>query len=797
MTLSTRWWHGILARSLMAVIAIAILMGTASSFFAARIAAERVQHMAMQKLDELLDTVESTVSVACFANDDQLAKEVVQGLLRNSEVRRIVINSGDHDLATAARSGSHEIENTNLVTRKIHSPFNKKEVIGSIQLEVDQQVIDARVAENVRLSGVILMSMLLLVIGATATTLFYLVVRPIKQTSDHMHHLKVTSGEQLDIPDGHERTEIGRLVGDINHLTGRLVSVLDQERHLRKQQEIDQRKYHDLFDHSNAGIFVASREGTLTSFNPAFAELTWLPHVKKGTPVSRSLDEPQWHNSEELLTMLRQSLDEGGRAQENDFQLDGRRGDTRWLRVAMIPLGDGSVQGTVTDVTAIKKDELSARRLAVTDSLTNFANREGLTQAYAHLNENTQPFMLVRIDFDGIRQVTEAKGFSMGDRVLVSVANRLRSHMKEGDFIARISGTKFAWMLAGECDRDAAKRHINDVAEQLSLPYVGLDETRDVPVMLGVRIGVSCFPEDGKELQPLLRRAELALSNVVAETHSCVFFESAHEAVAEHRRRMEDDLRAAVTARELELYCQPIVDIQKGRVVGGEALLRWTHQQHGSVPPDVFVPMAERVGLIGDLGNWVMQEASQHIARWRNEGLDLYMSVNVSVRQIPEEMTIDMVIAMLTHYGLRPDALAIEITESVLMSNVTIAQQWISRLREVGVRIYMDDFGTGYSSLSYLKRFSLDTVKIDGSFIRDMQTDNSDHALVNAIITMARSLGLGVVAEGIEDEHQLRLLREAGCGYGQGYYFSRPVPMAQFVPTITRINDELSKSLSA
>lgn len=796
MSLPARWWHGILARSLMAVVAIAILMGMASSFVAARIAAERVQHMAMQKLDELLDTVESTVSVACFANDEQLAKEVVQGLLRNSEVRRIVINSGDHDIGTASRSNSPATENANLVTRKIHSPFNKKEVIGSIQLEVDQQVIDARVAENVRLSGVILISMLLLVIGTTATTLFYLVVRPIKQTSDHMHHLKVTTGEQLSIPDGHERTEIGRLVGDINHLTGRLVNVLDQERNLRKQQEIDQRKYHDLFDHSSAGIFVASREGTLTSFNPAFAELTWLPQIKQDVLATRSLDEPQWRDPAALLALLRQGLDEGGRAHENDFQLDGRRGDTRWLRVAILPLGDGSVQGTVTDVTAIKKEELSARRLAVTDSLTNFANREGLTQAYAHLNEKMPPFMLVRIDFDGIRQVTEAKGFSMGDRLLVSVAHRLRSHIKESDFIARISGTKFALILTGESDRETAMRNINDMAVQLSLPYVGLDEIRNVPVMLAVRIGVSCFPEDGKELQPLLRRAELALSNVIPDTNTCVFFDAAHEAVAEHRRRMEDDLRVAVMARELELYCQPIVDIQKGRVVGGEALLRWTHQQHGSVSPDVFVPMAERVGLIGDLGNWVMQEASQHIARWRNEGLDLYMSVNVSVRQIPEEMTIDMVIAMLTHYGLRPDALAIEITESVLMSNVTIAQQWISKLREVGVRIYMDDFGTGYSSLSYLKRFSLDTVKIDGSFIRDMRTDNSDHALVNAIITMARSLGLGVVAEGIEDEQQLQLLREAGCGYGQGYYFSRPVPMSQFIPTITRINDELSKSMA-
>jgi EAL domain-containing protein (putative c-di-GMP-specific phosphodiesterase class I) len=222
--------------------------------------------------------------------------------------------------------------------------------------------------------------------------------------------------------------------------------------------------------------------------------------------------------------------------------------------------------------------------------------------------------------------------------------------------------------------------------------------------------------------------------------------------------------------------------------VGAEALLRWPHPQRGFVPPDVFVPLAEEIGLIGAIGLVVLDGACQHAAMWRLHGLDLYVSVNVSVRQIPDDLPPVVVLEILRRHGLSADALVFEITEGVLMSNVTVAQSWIESLRAAGIRIYLDDFGTGYSSLSYLKRFPLDTVKIDKSFIRDLHNDKSDRALVDAIITMAGSLGLRVVAEGVEDQQQLVLLREMGCGYGQGYYFARPVTAADFAATALQIN---------
>ncbi|MBP9713796.1 MAG: bifunctional diguanylate cyclase/phosphodiesterase [Sterolibacterium sp.] len=787
------WWHGILARSLIVMLGIALLVGGLMGLLSGRLTGERTQVVAMQKLGELLDTVESTVSIACFANDKELAREVAQGLLRNSEVRRVVIRSGDRELVQIARPGAEGSADDALVTRQVHSPFIESEITGSVQLTIDQPAIDGRVAENIRFSAMLLTLMLLLVVAATLLAMYYLVVRPIKQTSDRMHDLDATQGELLYVPEGHERSEIGRLVDDINHLMGQLGETLKLERDLRQRQEVDQRKYHDLFDNSSAGIFVARGDGQLFSFNRAFVELSWLPQAPGGAGSPRRLTEALWQNPQKLLAMIVVSLDVGGPL-EDDYQLDGRRGDTRWLHVAVTPLGDGSVQGMVSDVTQIKREELSARRLAVTDSLTSFANREGLNQTYATLHTRTTPFVLVRIDFDGIRQITEAMGFSTGDRVLLNVASRLRANVDKGDFIARISGTKFALILNAEDDAVALLSRLNALVEHLSQPYPRLDDGRGMPVVLGVRVGAACFPADGVELQPLLRRAELALANVPMGSHSCLLFDPAQEAVAEHRRRMEDDLRAAVAARELEVYCQPIIDLQQGRVVGGEALLRWQHPQHGFISPEVFIPMAEQISLIGELGRWVLEETCRQVAQWRGQGLDLYVSVNVSVRQIPEELPPATVIEIMERHGLPPDAIAIEITESLLMNDVTTAQEWIARLREAGLRIYLDDFGTGYSSLSYLKRFALDTVKIDKSFIRDIQADNSDHALVNAIITMARSLGLNVVAEGIEEHSQLHLLREAGCGYGQGYHFSRPVPMNQFVATLTRINDDLSKA---
>lgn len=807
MTGQSRWWHGLLARSLMAVVGIALLMGGASSMLVSRVAGERAYEQAMVKLDELLDTVESTASIAAFVGDDQLAKEVAQGLMRNSEVLRVTIRSNDHgderELARAERTppnagaggmntpAASSTSNKNLipsVNRQLYSPFTPNEVVGEIRLDADQEVIDARMANDARFISLLLASQLALVIAAAAAAMLFLVVRPIKATSDRLHRLDAAKGERLSVPESHARSELGRLVGDINNLTARLVATIGIESDLLRQQVIDQRKYQDLFENAASGIFVADRAGRLESFNLAFATLTWMSRRKETT--GRWLTEAGWRDPEQLLALLRTSLDATDNATlEEDFMLIGQRKDERWLQVAVTPLGNGSVQGIVSDVTQRRSDEISARQLAVTDALTGFANRAGLQNALSGLHPDTSPFALVMVDLDGFRRINDAMGFPVGDQLLMMVAERIRKMLEPGDQAARVGGDEFALVLTGEHGSAAIDVRVGQLLQLIGQPYDITIPGGHEEIDISASAGIAFYPKDGADLHELLRSTELALNSVQASGgRNYCYFDLAQQAAVEHRRRLEDDLRRALDAGELHLVFQPVVDLATRRTVGAEALLRWSHPVRGLVSPEIFIPLAEDIGLIGAIGMMVFSEACRQVAVWRNAGLDLYVSINVSVRQIPEGLPPLTVATMLKQHGLPPAAVAIEITEGVLMNNVGAAQNWIGSLRADGIRVYLDDFGTGYSSLSYLKRFALDTVKIDKSFVRDMSEDNSDRALVDAIVTMARSLGLHVVAEGIETQAQLDILRQMGCGFGQGYLFSRPVKGDELVNAIAQIN---------
>ncbi|MHB1360507.1 MAG: putative bifunctional diguanylate cyclase/phosphodiesterase [Rhodocyclaceae bacterium] len=793
---NVHWWHGILARSLMAVVGIALLMGGASSLLVNQLVAARAHAHSVVKLGELLDTVESMASVAAFVSDEQLAKEVAQGLLRNSELLRVTIHGNDRELARAERAppkvGAGETAPprnsiSSSVKRSLYSPFTPQEVVGEIRLDADQASIDTLVAKDVRFTGWLLAIQLALVIAAMAAMMLFLVVRPIKATSDRLHRLDAAAGERLAIPASHARTELGRLVGDINNLAARLVATIGIEGDLLRQQVIDQRKYQVLFDKAAAGIFVADRDGRLESFNRTFATLTWLP--RRAETAGRRLGEIGWREPGHVQALLHDCLAAANAATlEGDFQLVGRRRDERWLQVAVTPLGDGNVQGIVTDVTQRRGDEISARQLAVTDALTGFANRAGLQQALSNLGAWTPPFALVMVDLDGFRRVNDAIGFPAGDQLLVMVAERIRKLLDPGDQVARVGGDEFVLVLADARHRAVIDARVERLLQLIGQPYDVKLSGRDEEIDISASAGIAIFPGDGADLQELLRSVGLALGSVQARGgRSFCHFDLSQQVEVEHRRRIEDDLRHALDADELHLVFQPVVDLATGRPVGAEALLRWTHPVRGSVPPDVFIPLAEDLGLIGAIGRMVMTEACRAVAAWRGAGLDLYVSVNVSVRQIPHELPPTVVTKLLAQHRLPPAAIVIEITEGVLMHNVNVAQNWIDSLRADGLRVYLDDFGTGYSSLSYLKRFALDTVKIDKSFIRDMRGDNSDRALVDAIVTMAKSLGLHVVAEGIENPAQLELLRQMGCGYGQGYLFSRPVPGSEFVAVIAQI----------
>lgn len=780
--------QGILVRGLLTVAGIALLVGVIATLLARQVVGSRLHDEAHTRLVELVDTVESTAAVACFANDEQLAKEVAQGLMRNRLVQGVAILGREQPLAQLGRAVIHpNAEEFLIVRRELHSPFKASEVVGEIRLTAAGSMIKARIAQELWLASLLLLSQLLAVILAVAAALVWLVLRPIKATSDRLHHLDAAAGERLPIPEGHEATEIGRLVGDINELTAQLVATLEQERLLRRQHEIDQRKYRNLFDNASSGIFVADRDGRLISFNRAYGELAALP--EKTGADGYWLTDSRWEAPGGLLAMVRACLDThvDAEALADDYLIYDHRGEERWLHVMTVPLGDGNVQGTVTDVTQRKREELAARRLAFTDALTGFPNRAGLHRSLAGLDPSSEPFALVMIDLDGFKQINDALGFPAGDALLIAVAGRLREQCGERDRVARIGSDEFVLILGGVSDRSAIAARLDRLIGELRQPYGIYFHDIHKSLEIGISMGVALFPDDGSDIQQLLRAAELALNSArTSGGGGWKFFDSALQAAAEHRRRLEDDLRAAVAGRELQLAYQPIVELATLKVVGAEALLRWHHPQRGMVSPDVFIPLAEEIGLIGVIGLEVIDACCGQLVRWRQTGHQLYCSVNVSARQIPDALPPSLLLDRLAYHGLPPACLALEITESVLMRDVAVALRWIDSLRGAGVRIFLDDFGTGFSSLSYLKRFPLDTVKIDKSFIRDLNDDRNDRALVEAIIAMADSLGLHVVAEGIEDARQLALLQEMRCRYGQGYHFAHPLTAEDFLATLSR-----------
>lgn len=794
--------HGLVARSLLSVFFVVLILASISSLVISNAVNERESQQAIKALKELVIAVANTASVAAFAEDEQLASEVVLGLMSNSDVLRATIRSSTKELASASRENgglsSVDAPKSEDIVSGLASPFEPGEFVGAITLVPDLSNISKRIRQSARATLFVQIGEMALVVAITALIMFLLVVKPIKVISRRLHGVGANRGDLLVVPRGHRKSEIGQLVGDINTLTGRLFSTLEQERALQLQQLVASRKYQNLFDHAASGIFVANMSGELESFNRAFAALTWLPG--SGRTESRSLSEVSWREPQLLLAMLRESLDKtaGGSEVEGDFVLTARRGAEHWLHVSLLALGDGSVQGTVSDITQLKQEELAARHQAVTDTLTGFSNRTGLQSHFETLSKDTPRFALAAIDLHGFKKVNEALGFHVGDKLLLKLSARLKKILTAGDSAARVDSDKFVLLLNGDHERGVVSQRVEKLLDLLRQPYdIGGTDRLDRPKELSIAasIGIAFFPADGGDLNDLLRSAELAINSAQDRSESSYYyFDPSQQAAVEHRRRLEDDLRHAIGANELQLLFQPIVDVNAKVVTGAEALLRWHHPTKGLISPEIFIPLAEQIGLIDKIGLMTIDQACRHVARWRADGMDIHVSINVSVKQIPNGLSPECVQQALERYELPPSAIVIEITEGVLMENIVVAQRWIENIHALGVRIYLDDFGTGYSSLSYLKRFSLDTVKIDKSFVRDLNADPSDRALVQAIIAMASSLGLSSVAEGVEDQQQLDLLSEMGCDYLQGYYFSRPVCAEEFAPSLLRINAQLTEN---
>ena len=453
-----------------------------------------------------------------------------------------------------------------------------------------------------------------------------------------------------------------------------------------------------------------------------------------------------------------------------------------YLRVLMVD-GLPAILAAVIDVTERRKAEARIAHMAHHDALTDLPNRvlfrNRLHAALEGVRRQGDGRLAVHcLDLDYFKSVNDTLGHPIGDRLLQAVAERFRWFLRETDSVARVGGDEFAVIQTAIGEPEEASNLAGRLIEAISRPY----KIDGHQVVIGVSIGIAVAPENGCDPDMLLKNADVALYRAKADGRNTFrFFEHEMDARLQARRLLELDLRKALTAGEFELFYQPLVDLRSNAISGFEALMRWHHPDRGMVSPAEFIPLAEEIGLIVPLGEWLLRQACCEAATWPEH---LTIAVNLSPVQFKSRNLVSAVVSALASSGLEPSRLELEITESVLLQDSDANLATLHQFRNLGVRIAMDDFGTGYSSLGYLQKFPFDKIKIDQSFIREIEERPQSRAIVRAVAGLGASLGISTTAEGVETVDQLECLRGEGCTEVQGYLFSRPVPASELGPLL-------------
>ncbi len=451
--------------------------------------------------------------------------------------------------------------------------------------------------------------------------------------------------------------------------------------------------------------------------------------------------------------------------------------------------------GIIRDVTERKRAQEMVRYQAYHDLLTHLPNRalfrDRLELAVTQARRNRGRLAVMFLDLDRFKLVNDSLGHTVGDRLLKQVADRLRNCVRAGDTLSRFGGDEFCLLLPDLRSHDDAAGVAQKVLERLSAPF----QVDEHELFVGASIGISVFPDAGESVEALIQSSDIAMYAIKGRgKNGYQFFAPEMNAQFSTLLLLERELRSALVNDELEPYFQPQIDLEAGCIIGVEALARWHHPERGLVEPLEFIPMAEETGLIAQVDRCIQRKACAAVAAWRREGhADLTLSLNISATQMEQADFVDGLLALLAETGLAPEGVRLEITESAIMREMELIVPKLRRLAARGVRIGIDDFGTGYSSLSYLQRFPVDTLKIDRTFVNDIRVDGDDASIVNAIIHMARGLGLDIIAEGVENELQLRYLRQQGCHQIQGFIFSRPVDRETLRRCLTLGVDEMRR----
>jgi diguanylate cyclase (GGDEF)-like protein len=531
-------------------------------------------------------------------------------------------------------------------------------------------------------------------------------------------------------------------------------------------------RFDAALNNMSQGLCMADAEQRVIVCNNQYFDLFELSaeRVKPGTPIHDLLDHGPSERSKGLLSAVLTG--------QQPLIKSGRKGsysqDIADLTIAIShqPMPGGGWVATYADISERRRAEARIFHMAHHDALTDLPNRlllhERMQQGFLRCYSNGTSFSLLCLDLDGFKSVNDTLGHPAGDELLRIVAERLRECVRETDLVARLGGDEFAILhTAPHASRDF-DRFVRRVLETIEAPY----DINGHQVVIGTSIGVAIAPRDGSDADQLFKNADLALYRAKADGRGTYrFFEQEMDIALQGRRALELDLRKALAAGEFELWYQPIVSLATKEVTGCEALLRWQHPERGMVSPADFIPLAEEIGLIVPIGEWVLRQACLQAASWAG---NLRIAINLSPLQLKSRYLVQTVLVALSNSGLSPSRLELEITETVLLQDNENTLSRLHDLRHHGIRIALDDFGTGYSSLSYLRSFPFDKIKVDQSFVRDVVNRPDCMAIVESIANLGRNLGMTTTAEGIETEQQLSVLRDAGFLEGQGYYFSAP-----------------------
>jgi diguanylate cyclase (GGDEF)-like protein/PAS domain S-box-containing protein len=573
--------------------------------------------------------------------------------------------------------------------------------------------------------------------------------------------------ETILTPIFNENKSISYIVGVTRDIT---VWTLEKNKLIESEQ-----RYRSIVDNNMDAIFAINLEGKILEANPAAATLTGYAEKQM---ISRSIyDLINDYNLEDFKLLLEKTCT-GYALESLECKIIHSKGHLLLVHIKTVPIAVyGEIKGIyviLRDLTEQTKNMEIIKFMAFHDQLTGLLNRRALLE---HLNDqihsnNKTPFALLSLDIDRFKYLNDTLGHLAGDEILKQFAGRLSEFQNDLCFVYRQGGDEFNVLLK-DTNREQTRRFVQKIFSSFNHSfYLNSQE-----YFISTSVGISMFPNDGKDAEMIIKNADEALFRVKEKGKGHYqFYRSDMNSVFTNVVTLETHLRKAIERNELSLAYQPQVDIVSGNVKSFEALLRWNDSEFGAISPGVFISLAEDTGLIIPIGNWVIENACQQLKKWNEMGIDhLRISINISPKQFQQPNLVSYIQTIIDKYGLKPSSFGVEITEGA-MSDVKEAIPILMKLKKLGISISVDDFGTGFSSLNYLKQFPIDILKIDQSFIRDILVDEKAAAITSTIIHLGQSLGLEVIAEGVEQKEQAEFLKNASCHKIQGFYYSKPIP---------------------